>query len=154
MSKYIRLLPILALALLIHGCGGGQSATAVINGQAYQLEVSGTDCVVPPSYDGFSAPLVCSVFFRTAGFFSDVLQISVTDVRPIYDQLGYWQKMKGGLVDGFLTLQGQEQSIYDGQVMFTDISNVAGNRVCAKYQIVTGDGQVEGDFCGRVRVGY
>ena len=162
MDRTIRWFAGLAMVGMLAACGSGSnSAQAVFQGQQYDLHVQNVDCVAGPatgpaiSGEGFlDAPLVCTISYETDAFFSDFVQITVGDVTQVYQQLRTWQVFDGSLLRAEMWLRAVPQPIYGGLVYFDEISNVIGHRVCAEYQIQTGEGEIDGHFCAKVRAGY
>ncbi len=154
---------VLAGIFLFQACGSdGGSIRIVTNGVVRETSAQQILCVAGgvtgagiAGNDGYlAAPLVCSVSFRTDGYFADYLELTAFDVPAAFQYLGTWLPVGGGLIDAWITLQGQEQPIFNGAVRFTEISNVVGRRVCAQYAFETGLDVVEGEFCTEVQVGY
>jgi hypothetical protein len=155
------------IVLSIAGCGGGNdSIRGTINGQQFELDVQDVDCVASyasgsaiAGFDGvLSAPLYCTLSYRSDSFFADYVAITVSDIRPIYDSIRQgnpaYYMFDGGLISGKVSMMGQEQPIFYGSIQFTQISNVAGDRVSANFEITTGQGDLTGHFNESVRVGF
>lgn len=162
--KYTKLMIsffLLILAGFLSGCGGNDnSVRAIVNGQQFEMKVQHSSCIAGGSVPGFGAPVTCTISFRTGGnsFFADSLSFSVSDVRAVYpDLLGKAIPLtggSGGIVSAQMTLQAQNQVILEGVILFSHISNVRGDKVCADYELLTGSGIVDGHFCGTVEVGF
>jgi hypothetical protein len=154
----------LSLFLLGTGCGSGTggSVRGVVNGQQFELDVQEVNCDagaptgpgVPGSDGALNSPLLCTVNFRSDGFFSDYLAINVSDVLIVHDFLGTYLPIDGVLVSGSITIQGQTEAIIQGLVRFSEISNRSGGRVSADGQILTGRAQIDFDFADSVRFGF
>lgn len=153
----------MAAGILLSHCGSSPgSARGTFQGQQFEFSVQDVQCVAGYSsgpaisgYDGvMNSPLVCTVSFSNNGYFSDFVSFTVSDVLPVYQQLGTWQVVDGGLISGTVRIQAMPQEIYTGVILFSEISNVAGHPVCAQYQLETGMGRLEGQFCGSVSVGF
>lgn len=163
MNWNLRILTV-AFAVGLAGCGDSHNAArAVINGQEFEMGVQSVDCWAGPpmgpaisGYDGvMDSPLVCKILFRSRSMVTDSLTITVNNVVPIYrDFTGQWIPIGGGLVWVEYYLQGLPQAIFEAQIKFDKISNYSGDSVCAAYDIQTGSGLLEGNFCGRVRDGF
>lgn len=159
-----RILSLLLTIGLVAACGDSRnSARAIIHGQEYEMKVQGVDCWAgppggagTPGYPGVAdTPLVCSMNFRSGGAISDYMMLHVSSVTSVYrDFMGAWVPVQPGLVWAELTFGGVPETVYQGQVRFDNISNYAGDDVCAAYEFQTGNGLLEGYFCGRVREGY
>jgi hypothetical protein len=148
---------------LIAGCGSSDNQLQITtHNQVLDISGQSADCFAgAPSgqglagFDGgITSPLTCDVTFQTQSFFADFIQIEVTNVLEVYKQLGTVIPMGGGLVYAVVQLQGQTQPMLDGAVRFTEINNIAGERVAAEYWINTGITQIYGHFTASIASGY
>jgi hypothetical protein len=163
MKKSLTIL-VLPLFALLGACGSSHnSARAVINGQQLELAVQAVeiDAGAPtgPAISGFdgamTSPLTVKIMFRSQNIFSDYLVIVVNDVVGAYrDFLGKPMPIGGGFVQAQGSFQGLPLAMFDGVVIFDQLSNYAGDAVSGQYEMQTGNGLLEGSFSGRVRAGY
>jgi len=152
--------------LLLIGCGGSSdsSVRAVVSGQQFEIDVQDSNCFAGnptgPATSGFDgaldAPLICTINFRSPGFFQDHLIITVRDVVAVYhNYLGQWIEFNAGLVAAEISFQAQNQGIFSGQIVFSEISNLSGRNVSFDFQIQTGNTFWDGHVSNaKIRVGF
>ncbi len=168
-GAYMKIITNLTLAVLAIGflasCGGtGSTMRAVIGNQEFELRAQGARCDAGPGMGGvtpglqgaLASPLICQISYKSSGYITDVLLITVSDVATIYNEfLGQWLENDAGLVHMDLTFQGQQQVVFgQSYVRFTRISNLIGERACGDVEIETGEGIFTSEFCARVATGF
>ncbi len=156
MRHQIRIAGLALGALLMVGCGGGDNHVDVtVQNQTISTSIQAVTCDVGQVSGLLTAPLYCAISFQTSNaYVADYVQITVYDVGQVYQQLNNVLAFGGGQVDATVRLTGQNQGLVSGSIRFLAISNVAGDRVEAEFQIDTGVSQVYGHFTTDVRSGY
>ena len=152
-----QLLSLVALWLTT-GCGGGSDVIRTeINGQVYEAKIQQVNCFIGTAIDvELISPLTCNITFNSQSFYGDLLHITVSDVKPIYDfGIGQWLPVRSGAISAMVTHQGQQQDVTGGLIRFNRISNVRGDQICADVELLLNQfGQVDGNFCGALQSGF
>ncbi|MFH1018663.1 MAG: hypothetical protein V1798_10855 [Pseudomonadota bacterium] len=164
--RHLKRITVLATGILLAaGCGGsGDNHVDIITqSQTFSAAVQGSVCdvgypggqSVPGGEGGYTDPLYCIISFQSLNtYLADEIRITVTDVSTIFLQLGTVIPFGADIVFVDARLLGQMQPPLSGSIRFLAISNIAGDRVEADFQIFSGINRVEGHFTTSVRSGY
>ncbi len=154
-----RFLMIMLVGLSTIKCGNdnGGRIRIVSNGQTYEDSLKNTRCEAgaPSGNSLYNLPVICSAGFRNLSTsFSDSIVVTITDVRAIGQELGNYIPLSPSLLNFSVTVGGTQLAITNGGAVFSEVSNIQGERNCFDFEIDSAQVHLEGSFCQNNVVGY
>lgn len=157
MKNCKNLLAILLTSLSVIHCAGDDDGVARVEyqGQVTEARINRSDCYVQYiSAEGVASAVACYVGFRTFAELNDTVTVSIDDLGAIYNNggLDQWIPINVGPVNVlFEPASPIDRSISGGNIRFTQISNVVGDRLCYDLELNLYNGQVDLSTCARIR---